>query len=196
MSFQPKLSAWYLDVDDKIDLIVTDIAPLTYQFHNIDTYRTWGLSLRNKVSYANASAGIGIALNGESKTLDSMGGYDNTTQYSVQFTGQASYAIPRWDLTFSAYYKYNGPQYQFAQAIENNETIIIKETQKGYNWLDISARKGFSENRIELTVGARNLLDVVAVETTSDANVGSSNRSIMLGYGRSVFIKLLYNLNL
>src|SRR5699024_9808521 len=49
LSYTPKFSAWYLDVDDKIDLTIVNTSPLAYEYNNIDLYRTWGLALRNKL---------------------------------------------------------------------------------------------------------------------------------------------------
>lgn len=41
LNYQPKLSTWYLDVKDKIDLIIANPNPLSYQYENIDQYKTW-----------------------------------------------------------------------------------------------------------------------------------------------------------
>lgn len=197
--FQPKISVWYLDVKDKIDLIIAETSPLAFQFENIDTYRTWGMALRNKIYYENLSAGLGISLNGESKILDSAEDYDDSYLYAVQITGQTSYNIPSWNTTFSAYYKFNGAQYQFVTSVDDNgDPLTVKEKQEPFSWLDISVRKTFLQDHLELTLGARNVLDVVSVKTTATTGQGhsTSDRSMLLGYGRSFFVKLLYNLNL
>lgn len=199
VNFQPKFSAWYLDVEDKIDLIIANPSPLAFQFENIDTYRTWGMALRNKFYFQNLTAGLGISIHGESKILDSAANYDDSYLYSAQITGQASYRIPEWNTTFSAYYKYTGAQYQFVTGIDDNgEALTSKEKQDSYSWLDISTKTTFWKNRIELTLGARNILDVVSVKTSSinGAGHGTADRSMLLGYGRSYFLKLLYNLNI
>lgn len=197
LSYQPKFSAWYLDVEDKIDLIVAQVSPLSYQFENIDTYRTWGVAFRNKIIYNSWTAGVGISLNGESKVLKSSVEYDDSYLYSLQLTGQLSYAIQPWNTSISAYYKYNGAQYQFVSSFDDQGTSVInKDKQEGYSWLDVSARKTFFEDRLELTAGARNILDVTDIKTTSGGGMGhSTSSSILLGYGRSYFLKVLYNLN-
>lgn len=196
--YQPKFSVWYLDVEDKIDLIIAQVSPLAYQYHNIDQYRTWGMALRNKFTMNRLSAGVGLALNGESKVLNSAEEYDDSYLYALQLTGQISYSVPKWKTVFSTYLKYNGPNYQFVSNIdENDNAIITKYKQEGYGWWDASVKKYFLNRDLEITLGARNLLDVTDIKTTSGSNMGhgGGESSLLLGYGRSYFLKLLYHLN-
>lgn len=197
MRYQPKLSGWFLDVKDKIDLIITNPAPLTYEYNNIDQYRTWGLAFRNQLRYENLSFGLGISFNGESKQLLSEGDYDDSYLYALQTTVNASYQIPKWETIISAYFKYNGKQAQFISDVDDQgEVTFYKDRQEGYGWLDASIRKYFLNRKFEVTLGARNLLDVTDIKTYSSNEVhGTGNNALLLGYGRSYFLKLLYNLN-
>lgn len=196
--FMPKLSVWYLDVDDKIDLIVKNNAPLAYQYNNIDLYRTWGISLRNNFRYKNSSAGLGIAYAGESKVLNSADVNNEDFLYAWQLNANFSYEIPKWETTLATFFKYNGPQYQFVSSINDaGETEINKGKLKGYGWLNASIRKSFFKKKLEATLGARNVLDITEVNTSSgQANThADAQTSQLLGYGRSYFFKLLYHFN-
>jgi len=198
LRYQPKFSVWYLDVKDKIDLIIAEVSPLAYQYHNIDQYRTWGMALRNKFSMNRLSAGVGIALNGESKVLNSEEDFDDSYLYALQLTGQLSYSVPKWKTVFSTYLKYNGSNDQFVSNVgENDDIVITKTRQEGYGWWDASVKKYFFNRNLEITLGARNLLDVTDIKTSSSSNAGhgGGESSLLLGYGRSYFIKLLYHLN-
>lgn len=197
VSYQPKFSAWYLDVDDKIDLIVARVSPLSFQFENIDTYKTWGLAFRNKLYYNQFSMGFGVSLNGESKILKSMEEYDDRFLYSVEVSGQLSYLIEKWNTSFSGFYKYNGRQQQFVSTIDSDgNSIISKDTRDAFSWLDFSIRKTFASNQFELTLGARNLLDIKEIKTVSPSGVDiTGNNSLLIGYGRSYFLKALFNFN-
>lgn len=197
ISYQPKFSLWYLDVEDKIDLIIARISPLSFQFHNIDTYKTWGLAFRNKIYYDQWSGGVGISLNGESKVLKSAEEFDDGFLYSIQLTGQLSYLIEKWNTSFSAYYKYNGAQHQYVNTLNSEgNSVISKDNRQAFSWLDFSIRKTFLDNQLELTLGARNLLDVKEIKTTAPGGVDiTGSSSLLIGYGRSYFLKLLYNLN-
>lgn len=199
INFQPKLSFWYLDVDDKIDLIIVNTAPLAYQYNNIDLYKTWGLALRNKFNYGRLSAGLGISFSGESKVLKNEDDFNDDYLYSVQINSELSYTVPKWDAVFSAFFKYNGPQYQFVSTFnQDGDIVVAKEKQEGYGWLNASVKKQFFDKKFEITLGARNLLDLKEIKTTTGSGLGHEvgSSSLLLGYGRSYFLKLQYNLNI
>lgn len=199
LQYQPKLSAWYLDVDDKIDLIVANEAPLEFEYRNIDLYRTWGLSLENSLQIEDFQAGLGISFSGESKILNSAENFKDDYLYTFQLNANASYHVPDWQTYFSVFFKQNGAQYQFVTSIsDEGETQILKEKLDAYGWLNASVRKTFFDERFEITLGARNLLDVTRVNSGTEAAEGhaDANSSRLLGYGRSYFLKLLFNLNL
>lgn len=198
LNIQPKLSAWYLDVDDKIDLIIVNTSPLAYQYNNIDHYKTWGLALRNKINYGRLSAGLGISFSGESKVLKNEENFDDAYLYSIQLNSELSYSVPEWDAIFSVFFKYNGPQYQFVSTLDaEGEILVVKEKQESYGWLNASVKKNFFDKKVEITLGARNLLDLKEIKTTTAESAHNvPNSSLMLGYGRSYFLKIQYNLNI
>ena len=49
---------------------------------------------------------------------------------------------------------------------------------------------------MELTLGARNLLDVTDVRRTLVTSGHDTSSSVLLGYGRTFFLKLTYNLDI
>lgn len=199
INYQPKLSFWYLDVDDKIDLIIVNKAPLAYQFENIDLYKNWGLALRNKFHYNNLSVGLGISLSGESKVLNSEENFQDDYLYGLQMNSDVSYQIPKWSTTFSANFKYNGPQYQFVNLLnQDGDIITVKEKQDGYGWLNASIHKKLFDQRFEITLGARNILDVKDIRTSRNSENSHSDNtsSLLIGYGCSYFLKFQYNLNI
>ena len=66
-----------------------------------------------------------------------------------------------------------------------------------YGWLDISLQKKFFNRKIELTLGARNLLNTIDVGLYRQTLSGEKTRlNYPIGYGRSYFLKLTYNLNI
>lgn len=197
LKYTPKLSAWYLDVEDKIDLIITSTSPLAYQYNNIDLYKTWGLSLRNTLKYNNLTATLGFAFSGESKILNSSDTYNDDYLYALQLNSNISYQVPKWNTVFSTFFKLNGPQYQFISSInDSGETVITRGKLDGYGWLNASMKKTFHKD-LDVTIGARNVLDVTRVNSSTGQGGAHSAAasSQLLGYGRSYFLKLLYHLN-
>ncbi|MFN2260459.1 MAG: TonB-dependent receptor plug domain-containing protein [Psychroflexus sp.] len=195
LKIRPKLSFWYLDVSDRIELTIVNPSPLAYQYSNIDKFQSVGTSLTTNLEYNNFSGNIGLSLTGISKVLDSQEDFNDDFLYGLQANSNISYRIPKWGLTSSIFFKYNGPQYQFVQQQdEAGETVLTRGKQDGFALMDASFRKRLIDNKLDLTFGIRNVLDVDRVNTTAvegGAHNGAPS-SLLLAYGRSYFIKLLY----
>ena len=193
-----KLSSWYLSVDNRIELTIVNTSPLAYQFNNIDRFKSWGISTANSIDYKNLQFSLGASLTGVSKVLDSQTLANDDFLYALQLNSSVSYRIPKWNTVISTFFKYNGPQYLFVQKQdENNETILVRGKQDGYSWMDASIKKDFIDDTLQLTLGVRNLMNITQVNTSAIEGGAHSGppSSILLGYGRSYFLKLLYNLN-
>ncbi|WP_052467022.1 TonB-dependent receptor plug domain-containing protein [Psychroserpens damuponensis] len=190
----------YIDVSDKIDLAVVNTTPLQYQYINIDKFKLWGLTLDNTLKMDKLSFNLGVTFQGISR-IDSneVNGQDDFL-HNFQVNTSASYAHKKWDTVFSLFLKYNGEQQNYiaTDTDENGNSLFSKSTTEAYSWLDASIKKSFFDNTINVTLGSRNLLDITNVDV-SNASVGGThsagNSSLLLGYGRSYYLKLLYNLN-
>jgi outer membrane receptor for ferrienterochelin and colicins len=198
------LAVKYLDVDDRIDMVLTQAVPtMNYKYVNINKYKMWNISTTQQYKYKNWDAKIGVALVGISQKLDLAAlniTSDDKFLHSLQLNSSVSYTIPKWNTLFALYYKYNGKQQQFVAGTDanSNANFYLSEIEP-YSWMDASVRKSFFKNQLEVTAGARNLFDIQSVQQTQNggtAGVHSSGATdLLLGYGRSYFLKLTYNLN-
>lgn len=188
----------FMDVDDKIDTAFDGYAeegntPM-YKAINVSRYRTWNVSTTNQMQYKNLMLNFGATFLGISQKIDN--GFnvsDDKFFYTLNLNANVSYRVEHWNTVFAAYYKYNG---KFKQYESTEEDFILTEMGDS-NWLDASASKPFFKDRFELTIGARNILNVTDVTKSGGATGGSHSASgnIMQAYGRSYFAKLTYNLN-
>jgi outer membrane receptor for ferrienterochelin and colicins len=191
-------AASFMNVDDRIDQALIGIDTNTsirqFQFVNISKYKMWNFSTTNQFKKGNWNLNFGAALVGISQKIENQIFTSNEKfLYSFNLNSSISYLIPKWQTTFSAYYKYNGKTQQF---VEGNSEYIIS-TIDASNWLDASVRKSFFKNQLEATIGARNILDITNINQTraNDGVAHGTSSNIMLAYGRSYFLKLTYNLN-
>jgi outer membrane receptor for ferrienterochelin and colicins len=196
----------FMNVDDRIDMVLTQIVPsLSYRYVNINAYKMWNASTSEQYSYKNWNVKVGAALVGISRKLD-LAALKLTTDdkylYSFQLNSSISYNIPKWNTLVALYYKYNGQQQQFVAGTDTDGSakFFLNEI-KPYSWMDASVRKLFFKNQFEVMVGARNLFNITDVQSVRNGGGstggahGSTSSDLMLGYGRSYFIKLTYNLN-
>lgn len=196
---ESRFSFNYLDVDDRIEMAyigTEDNSPL-YQYININTYKMWNASMNHSIKIGKLDVNLGAILVGVSQVIDDGEAVsDDRFLYNLQGNASVNYELTKWNTLVSLYYKYNGVQQQFQRTTENGQPVYRLSEIEGYSFMDASIRKSFLSKKIEITLGARNLLDVTRINQGLSEGVHTSSSSIVLGYGRSYFLKLMYNLNI
>lgn len=190
----------YINVSDKIDLAIVNSLPLKYQYINIDAYKLWGITTENSIKTDNWAFNLGGTIQGISRVANDEENAKNDYLYSFQLNTSATYQIEKFKTAITVLLKHNGKQQNYVASgtdVDGNY-IFSKSATSAYQWLDASVKKSFFNNKIQTTLGARNLFDVTNVnisKSNSGAVHSSNNNSLLLGYGRSYYLKLLYNLN-
>ena len=196
------LSIAYLNVDDRINLVLEQVTPTqNYKYLNIDTYKMWNISTSHQAAYKNWNASLGMALIGVSQEIDLAAlnvTSDDSFLYAFQLNTSVSYKLPQLNTLFSVYYKFNGKDRQYISSNDTsgNATFVLSEVAS-YGWMDFSIRQSFLKEQFEVTLGSRNIFNVTELQASQSCSTGvhTANSGILLGYGRSYFLKLTYNLN-
>ncbi len=193
-------SAGWLDIGDKIDMAFVGFdanADPVYQFINISSYQMLNIATTHQFEYKKWSLTAGASWVGISQKIDNGETVsDDRFLFSLQLNGNVSYNWEKYATVFSVYYKFNGRQRQFAKTVENGESAFRLSEIGSYGFLDASVKKSFYKNRFEFTAGARNIMDVTRINQGIASGAHATSSDILLGYGRSYFVKLTYNLNL
>lgn len=196
------LSASLLTVKDKIDMAFVGFEVGTtepiYQYVNISSYKMWNVAATNQINFKKISFNLGASFVGVSQEIaNGKSVSDDRFLYTLQLNSTITYNLSKYNTLFAIYYKFNGKQQQFEQLVENGENTYKLSSLDAYSFLDASIKKTFFKKKFDATLGARNILDVTNIQRSiasgGDAHVASN--SILLGYGRSYFLKLTYNLN-
>jgi len=202
-NLEQKVSIWKIDLKDKIDLVIIGQEPLRYQYNNVDKYNVQGIMYMNQFSVGNLIGGVGATLTGIKQSIDQKNVVEKQEDkyfYSVQANANASYRIPKTGTTFSVFYKYNGEieQYVLKTDAATQKEYLLKGKQQAFSSMDASIRQSFFQNKISLTLGARNLFDVKTLNNTTSADGphSAAATSVMYAYGRSYFLKLTFNLGI
>lgn len=196
------LSVSFLTVKDKIDMAFAGFEVGTtdpiYQYINISSYKMWNIAVTNQINFKKISFNLGASLVGISQEVgNGKSVSDDKFLYALQVNSNITYNLSKYNTLFAVYYKFNGQQQQFEQVVENGENIYKLSTLDAYSFLDASIKKSFFQKKFDATIGARNILNVTNIQRSiasgGDAHTASNN--LLLGYGRSYFLKLTYNLN-
>ncbi len=186
------------DIKDRISsvLIGYDGATPMYKNINVDKYKSLNLSSMNQFQVGNWDFGLGLSFIWRSEQIDS-GTAKTSDEYlfSYNLNSKIAYKVPEWNTVFSAYYKFTGKTKEW----DTNSTPFTIATVDSYGFLEASARKVFFNNKLEATLGVRNILDVIEVNRSRIVNTTGGHEvptQLIMSNGRSYFIKLTYNFNL
>ena len=194
-----KLSMSYINVNDRIESIIVNTIPRVDEMNNIDSYRYMGVFFENTYSSGPFIGTFNIGYQGISKELESSPMSNDDFLFNIQLNTNFTYTYSKWNTSATLYFKHIGSQQQFYQAIdEQGELVNLIGKTDPISWLDASFKTDFLDKKFILTIGARNLLDIDSVNTSTISGGSHNNGSsqIQLAYGRSYFLKLNYNLSI
>lgn len=177
--WRARLSAFYNDVRDIIQLVILDPMTLFTTYKNLQRFQTLGFQPRVEFRRANLSL-----VGGATFTL-----YRNE-RWGWEAAAQASYV---WlGSTFSAFFKYQGQTPIF---LANERGEIDWRWIGGFPWLDLSISRTFWRERVQATVGMRNVFGITNVQANLVGGVHTAaGLSSPVGMGRYPFIRLEYHL--
>lgn len=190
------VKSYFFDIEDKIQTIntVDDNDRNLATFGNVGNQKIIGFSLNNNFTYKKWNVSLGANYLGESIRLYESNQANSDYLWNLNLTSNLRYTIPKIKTSASINLKYNGVR----QAIlrQDNDELLIGKTD-AFTLLDASIKTKLFKN-FEFTLGSRNILDVVNINQTATTgnHGGNTNVPRLIGYGRSYYLKLLYNLNL
>lgn len=181
-------STFYNYVDNLIALAL--ISGTQYTYANIGNYQTKGIRWIGKVQHKRWQVQVGTTYTGRYNELANSEDIPSFS-YSPEFNAVLNHHFPQSQITASAFYKYNGriPSYQMVNDQVQQSFI------DPYQMLDLTLQKAFGKQKVIVTIGCKNLLDVTSIKANQAGGVhSSSSNSVTVGAGRNYFAKLTWNL--
>lgn len=186
LSVKTDLSLFYNQIDNLIALAM--LSGQQYSYGNVGEYQSQGVQ-----------AGFGwvykaLKIN---STLSYIGRYNQSFEqvgvpkfnYSPELSASLEYQIKKKQITLAAFYKYNGRVSSYQMVDE----VLQQSFVSAYQWLDASIQKSFWHQRLSLTLGCKNLLNVTSLQANVVGPGGahsSGSGAQALATGRNYFIKL------
>lgn len=181
-----EVTSFYQHVQDKIALS-QDATGTEYSYFNIDQFESVGLRTQLSWNFKNIELKPGFSYTGVKSSLGNGRFY-----YSPEFNLSASYDWKKPAIKFHVYYKYTGK----TESYLTTDVESIRFFMNDYNLLDFNVSRSFWKNRINISVGGKNLLNVTSVTSSMTAGVhSSSSGSSPISWGRSGYVKLQFLLN-
>lgn len=186
------LSTMYLSIRDKIEMAVTNTAPLQYRYINVDRYESWENSISAKLGNKNFGVSAAFSVLGILPQLGESG--EGKYRYSREALFATWYNVEKTGTTISANLKATGRSYSFFEDKTLGVTQYIFGERKGFTLLDASITQKIWKDHVSVVAGVRNIFNVTDVQNLT-ANTGghSATSSQQLFYGRSFFGRLNFN---
>jgi outer membrane receptor for ferrienterochelin and colicins len=180
------------DLKDRIELVQvggsqTGPAPFTYL--NVDEVRSQGLRLDGEYEWRNFRYHLGYGLTGFQQS--DQGVEIIPLNYFGQWNASLSYSEPESKVNVEMYASRTG--IRKILIVEEEQTRSFE--QEAYTMLDFSMGRRFFENRIDLRIGARNILDVKSINAAGTGTHEGSSASSLLATGRNYFLSCTYTLS-
>jgi len=160
-----------------------------YRNENIARSQNTGFNLNARLEYANWSGEAGAAVIGLKNNLafqnEAAGGFNFYAQYRLGI----SYSIEAWKLEPSLFANHTGQR----KDISLSPNGALQSTLfSSYTMLDFNLKRSFWQERLSVSAGVKNLLNVGSIQTSNQINGGAHSNgasSIPLSYGRTYFIR-------
>jgi outer membrane receptor for ferrienterochelin and colicins len=109
--------------------------------------------------------------------------------WSPDANAQVRYTIPKAEIGINVFYKYTGQKALFSLS-----SSVSTGIRSPFHNLDVSATKNFWKNRIQLTVGGKNLLGVTNIVSNGAGGVGHNfaQNTSLVGWGRTAYTTLVF----
>ena len=182
-------SLFYNDIDNLIAL--GPAQNFTKQYINIDINKTKGGNIKfsyNPMVNLNLNAGFSVLSKYNSFTKK----YD-TDDFIVtnKINASAKYTFQKIATTLNLHYKHNGEEIGYYVDRKNGD--LIKTELDSYNLLDFNAFKSFFKNKLDLTIGIKNILNETNLDNIIKSSGVSRSPNTFL-YGTSYFAKVIFKI--
>ena len=190
--FRVEPSLFYNDVSDKIDLARLNTSTVEARYFNISRFQSAGFNLNTEYRAPRYTFIVGYAYTGIQNSL-LRAATANTFFFSHEARFNINYTFLKPAFTFALFYRYNGRMQLMQYELTRDE--LTTGFIDPYHMLDATMNKSFFKNKLTLTAGLKNMLNVININANIAAGVhAAQSNAAMVGMGRTIFIQLNYRI--
>lgn len=181
-------SAFYNSIFNMITL--AQVTGTEYSYINVGRFKTQGFQLGNTLNFKRLIIQTGFNYTGRYND-PAISAHLPEYSYSPEVLANATYKLIRSKTSIAVFYKYNGRLPGYALT----ESQVTRTFISAYQLMDATVSQFFWKDKINITIGCKNIFDVKNIGTSlSTGGVHSSaSTSVPFSTGRNYFIKLAFN---
>lgn len=192
------LSGFYNDITDRITYFTPQESNGATTYLNLDKFKSTGAKANLTLQIHNLKLNIGASYIGRYQLLNEEADVPGFV-FNWEANTNATYTFPRSKTSISAFYKYNGPLEDYRLVDLDGDGEFTPELQgiEGYHWLDATVNQPLGKS-FKIGLGAKNMFDITAIDNnlSSGGGHGGASGSTSIGYGRSYFLRINYQLTI
>ena len=183
--FKFEISGFYNDIANLISLAIQNGGENAFTYINIDKFKTKGGQFLGEMTLNKVYFALGGALTRRENQFENQKLNANTWESRVITTYTN---IAKSNIDFNVWYKYAGKQPGF---VKNENGSVTPTFIAAYSLADAGLSRRFWKNKINVSLGCKNLFDVrnVAAQLAGGAHASGENATAM-ATGRNFFTKI------
>jgi outer membrane receptor for ferrienterochelin and colicins len=184
---------------NQIELIESITVKDQYTYYNINKVKTVGLNIENKITTKHVEASIGLAYIGRAEII-APNIYKNDSRnflWTPEVNTNITYNIPKIKTTLGLFYKFIGAKPDFSEEPRETPAGFYLTKTDAYNLADFTVTTAATK-MLNINAGIKNIFDVTNVQSNTIGNTNLAHNSdgpVLISYGRSYFVGLLFNWN-
>jgi outer membrane receptor for ferrienterochelin and colicins len=178
-------STFLNNISNLISLAIISGGDNAYSYVNIDQFKTYGGQVFGEATFKNLNIGTGIALTRRENNFSNQIFNADTWEWRANAT-MTNIAKTGIDANF--WFKHSGKQPNF---VKNEDGAIQPNFVGAYNLADAGLSRRFLKNKLNTSIGVRNLFDIrnVQAQLSSGSGHQAGSNTTALATGRTVFMK-------
>ncbi len=190
--FTAEPGVFYNRIVDKISLIQFDANSTLYTYVNLDEFSSRGIEFKSRLAKNRFTLQGGMAYTGTFGTIEGDMEQPEIAWYP-EYNASADYKILKTGTVFSAFWKYFGDRPVF---VMQEDGTVDRFSNESFSIMDASLQQRLMKEKVSLTAGIRNILNVTSVRSlgSGGAHGSSGDGQTPVGTGTSYFVKLTVSL--
>lgn len=183
---------YFLKIKNRIGL--QQVSDIDWKYYNFDYFSVWGFQAKYSYVHNWLSATLSYNCNANYNSTFDTYTIDNNYFYNHTLATSATLLYEKYKISMIVDYKYNGKLHNY-YITDANE--IINSSIGSYNILDISINKFFFKEKLNFSLGIKNVTNTRQVPVVGDI-YGVSNQSdataLNVLWGRTYFSSVIFKL--
>lgn len=195
-SYSTSFTASYFIKNDAIDIVPTNVNNNEFKYLNVGKICGLVLNIDNRIKYKDYLFSLGGTIAGNKKNYNNVVNQIDDYLFNGSINMNFTYQMKKWDTKFTILNKFNFRNNFTTYNILTNK--VEQSSFQPYFYSDFNASKSLYNDKINLTIGLKNIFDIKnlrVVGYSGNVHSNSSSGDVSQLWGRTIFCSLIFNVD-